>query len=74
MSQKEVIHLVGDFRPDVLQRWTQWAELTNRIIRVTTFEELDGLHGKTNPLIILDEHGLNDAHLPGDIPCSTTLP
>ena len=63
--KREVIHLVGDFSPVVLERWTQWAQATNCIIRRTTFEELDGkLHGKTCPIIILDEHGLNDLHLP----------
>mgnify|MGYP003296851732 CR=1 FL=1 len=62
---REVIHLVGDFSPAVLDRWTKWAEVTNRTIRHTTFEELDGvLHGSNEPIIILDEHGLNDLHLP----------
>lgn len=62
MIEKEVIHLIGDFRPDVLERWTQFAELTNRIIKHSTYEELkvlDDLH----LLIIMDSHGLYDLTL-----------
>lgn len=62
---KEVIYLVGDFHPSTLERWTLWAQVTNRTIEHTTFE---GLKGLNNPIIILDDHGLNDLHLPGDIP------
>lgn len=70
MSQ-EVIYLVGDFSPAVLERWTEWAQRTNRIIKVSSFEELDSLE-HTNPCFILDEHGLNDLHLPGFPPCSSS--
>jgi len=61
MTTREIIHLVGDFQPAVLQRWRDWAELTNRDIRHTTYEELEALD---NPIIILCDHGLNDLPLP----------
>ena len=59
MTRQEVIHLVGDFRPDVLERWKQFAELTNRTVRHTTYAELPKLE-RDNPVIIFDDHGLND--------------
>lgn len=62
---KEVIYLVGDFDPSVLERWALSAEIMGYTIERTTFE---GLKGLNNPIIILDDHGLNDLHLPGDIP------
>lgn len=65
---REVIHLVGDFTPSVLKRWTLWAQVTNRDIRHTTLEELGGKLFGTNPIIIFDDHGLNDLHLPGTKP------
>lgn len=65
--EQEVIYLVGDFRPDILERWTDWAKLTGRTIQHSSFEEIDRICG-TNPLIILDEHGLNELSLPGDTP------
>lgn len=65
MATKEIVHLVGTFKPDVLERWTLWAERTNRIIRHTTFQELDGkIYRHSSPIIILDDHGLNDLPLP----------
>jgi len=60
---KEVIYLMGDFHPSTLERWTLWAEATNRTTERIPFEELKGKH---NPIIIMDDHGLNDLHLPGD--------
>jgi hypothetical protein len=57
--EKEVIYLIGDFRPDVLERWTQFAELTNRIIKHSSYEEIK-MHGDKSLLIIMDHHGLNE--------------
>jgi hypothetical protein len=66
---REVIHLVGDFKPSVLERWTLWAQIANYELRHTTMEELgDKIYGKTNPIIIFDDLGLNDLHLPGTPP------
>ena len=60
MAEKEVMLLIGDFRPDVLERWKQFAEATNRVVEHhVTF---DCIKGREGMLIILDEHGIN--HLP----------
>ena len=67
MSQKEVIHLVGDFRPSVLERWVLFASLTNRTIKHISMDQIDTLQGHS-PLLILDDHALNHAHLPGTQP------
>ena len=56
---------MGDFHPSTLERWTLWAEATNRTTERITFE---GLKGLNNPIIIMDDHGLNDLYLPGDTP------
>lgn len=65
MSQQEVIYLVGDFRSDVLERWTLFAQRTNHMIKHITFDDVDKLE---NPILIVDHHGLNHAHLPGTLP------
>jgi hypothetical protein len=60
-NEKEVIYLIGDFRPDVLERWTKFAELTNRIIQHTSYADLPALVEQDQSLlIILDHHGLNE--------------
>lgn len=64
---KEVIHLVGDFQPSVLERWTLFAQLTNRTIKHIKMDELDGF-SNTSPILILCDDALNNAHLPGDTP------
>lgn len=62
MTTREYIHLVGNFRPDVLERWKQFAELTNRDIKYTTAEELAAFQAQPRggPIIVMDEHGLNE--------------
>ena len=40
MNQKEVIYLVGDFRSDVLERWTLFAQRTNRTIKHIKLDEM----------------------------------
>lgn len=68
MSQKEIIHLVGDFHPSVLERWALFAKLTNRTIKHTSMDELGTTYQGTSPIMILDDHALNDLPLPGDAP------
>ena len=60
----EVIYLIGDFDPRVLARWETWAKLTNRTIQHITFAEVE-LISHHSPILIMDSHGLNEAHLPG---------
>lgn len=66
MSQ-EVIYLIGDFQPVVLARWEAWAKLTNRTIQHITFAEVEHINHHS-PILIMDTHGLNEAHLPGTKP------
>lgn len=64
MTTRESLHLVGNFRPDVLDRWKAFAELTDRDIRYTTFAELNNdIAGHPSRIIILDDHGLNELEL-----------
>ena len=64
---KEVIYLVGDFQSDVLKRWAKFAKLTNRDIKHISFEGIPPtLYGHRSPILIMDDHGFNDLHLPGD--------
>lgn len=60
MTTQEVIYLVGDFTPATLKRWEDWAAVTDRTIKRISFEEIP----ENNPIIILDEHGLNHCPLP----------
>lgn len=64
MNQQEVIYLVGDFRSDVLERWTLFAQRTNRTIKHIKMDEIDG-YGGNSPILILCDDALNHAHLPG---------
>lgn len=71
MSQQEVIYLVGDFRSDVLERWTLFAQRTNHTIKHINMDEIDDYSGNS-PILILCDDALNHAHLPGTPPCKPT--
>ena len=60
----EVIYFVGDFDPRVLARWEAWAKLTNHTTQHITFAEVASIEHLC-PILIMDSHGLNKAHLPG---------
>ena len=61
---KETIYLVGDFGTATLERWKHWAAMTGREAVQIDYQDIP----ENNPVIIMDDHALNHAPLPGDTP------
>ena len=62
VTTREIIHLVGNFQVESLEKWTQFAVATGRDVRHSTYNEISLLKNDS-PIIIMCTHGLNDLEL-----------